>query len=255
MQEASQREYEVEGDEDEIELEYDEMTESDVEREVQKLKPEQKAHFKEVKDLLTIQARLKGKVPTMGHLIQTYVKGRFPGIPSDIVEEHAEVEEPEKQDIHKAKEEDVQQMIIEHDRQIPRRQAVIRPGWRGVTMSIDLYNDIEIYEVDIEDKIVEVITLTDTPKKEVEETSSQKVTDPPVQSIMPTASTSKQENIVVTDIISENIAKDYVVEKDKRADSDKTMSISSTSTADNDRDEAEDLMAKIASCHTALAKH
>ena len=67
-----------------------------------------------------IQARLKGKVPTMGHLIQTYVKGRCPGIPSDIVEEHTEVEEPEKQDIGKVKEEDVQQMIIEHDRQIPR---------------------------------------------------------------------------------------------------------------------------------------
>ena len=122
-------------------------------------------------------------------------------------------------------------------------------------MSIDPYNDVEIYEVDIEDKIVEVITLTDTPKKEVEETSSQKVTDPPAQSIMPTASTSKQENIVVTDIISENIAKDYVVEKDEGADSDETMSISSTSMADYDRDEAEDLVAKIASCHTALAKH
>ena len=120
LQEASQREYEVEGDEDEIELEYDEMTESDVEREVQKLKPEQKAQFKEVKDLLTVQVRLKGKVPTMSHLILTYVKGRFPGIPSDIVEEHAEVEKPEKQDISKVKEEEVQQMIIEHDRWIPR---------------------------------------------------------------------------------------------------------------------------------------
>ena len=89
----------------------------------------------------------------------------------------------------------------------------------------------------------------------MEETSSQKVTDPPVQSIMPTASTLKQENIVVTDIISQNIAKDYVVEKDERENSDKTMSISSTSTADYDRDKAEDLVAKIASCHTALAKH
>ena len=103
----------------------------------------------------------------MGHLIQTYVKGRFPGIPSDIVEEHAEVEEPEKQDISKVKEEEVQQMIIGHDQQIPRRQAVIRPGRKGVTMSIDPYNDVEIYEVDIEDKIVEVITLTDTPKKKI----------------------------------------------------------------------------------------
>ena len=255
LQEASQRKYKVEGDEDEIELEYDEMTESDVEREVQKLKPEQKAHFKEIKDLLTIQARLKGKVPTMGHLIQTYVKGRFPGIPSDIVEEHAEVEEPEKQDISKVKEEEVQQMIIEHDQRIPRQQAVIRPGRKGVTMSIDPYNDVEIYEVDIEDKIVEVITLTDTPKKKMEKISPQKVTHPPARTTTPNASTSKKENIVVTDIISQNTAKDYVVEKDEGEDSDETMSLSSTSTADYDREEAEDLVAKITSCHTALAKH
>ena len=44
---------------------------------------------------------------------------------------------------------EVQQMIIEHDQQIPRWQAVIRPGRKGVTMSIDLYNDVEIYKVDI----------------------------------------------------------------------------------------------------------
>ena len=54
-------------------------------------------------------------------------------------------------------------LITEHDRCIPQRQAVVRPGRRGVTMSIDPYNDLETYEVDIEDKIVEVITLTDTP--------------------------------------------------------------------------------------------
>ena len=123
-------------------------------------------------------------------------------------------------------------------------------------MSIDPYADVEIYKVDIEDKIVEVITLTDTPKKKTEETSSQKVTNPPAQSTTLIASTSKQENIVVTDIISQNIAKDYVVEKDEgEEDSDETMSISSTSTADYDRDEAEDLVAKISLCHTALAKH
>ena len=72
---------------------------------------------------------------------------------------------------------------------------------------------------------------------------------------MLTASTSKQENIVVTDIISQNIAKDHVVEKDEGENSDETMFISSTSTADYDRDKAEDLVAKIASCYTALAKH
>ena len=116
MQEASQREYEVEGDKGQIELEYDEMTESDVEREVQKMKPEQRAHFREVKDLLTIQARLKGKIPTMGHLVQTYISGRYPGIPSDIVERHVEIETPEKQDLHKMKAERVDTLITEHDR-------------------------------------------------------------------------------------------------------------------------------------------
>ena len=132
---------------------------------------------------------------------------------------------------------------------------VIRPGRKGVTMSIDPYNDVEIYEVEIKDKIVEVITLTDTPKNKMEEISSQKVTDPPVQTTTPIASTSKKENIVVTDIISQNITKDYVVEKDEGEDSDETISISSMSTADYDRDEAEDLVTNIASCHTALAKH
>ena len=114
---------------------------------------------------------------------------------------------------------------------------------------------LKFTEVDMEDKIVEVITLTDTPKKKTEETSSQKVTNPPTQSITLTASTSKRENIVVTDIIPENIAQDSVVEKDEGADLDKTMSISRTSMADYDRDETEDLVAKIALCHTALAKH
>ena len=119
-------------------------------------------------------------------------------------------------------------------------------------MSIDLYNDVEIYEVDIEDKIVEVITLTITPKKKVEGESSKET----IQSTTPAASTSKQENIVVTDVISENITKEYVVEKEEGGeDLDETMSISSTSTADYDRDEAEDLIFKITLCHTALAKH
>ena len=128
LKEASLREYKIEGNEDEIELEYDQMTDSDIEKEVEKMKPEQKAHFKEVKDLLTIQARLKGKVPTMSHLIQTYISGRYPGIPSDIVEQHAEIEKPKKQDLHKMRKEKAETLITEHDRRIPRRQAVVRPG-------------------------------------------------------------------------------------------------------------------------------
>ena len=92
------------------------MSESNIKKEVQKMKPEQRAHFKEIKDLLTVQARLKGKIPTMSHLIQTYVSGWFPGIPSYIVEQHVETEVPEKQDLHKMKAEKVDMLITEHDR-------------------------------------------------------------------------------------------------------------------------------------------
>ena len=188
------------------------MTDSDIEKEVEKMKPEQKAHFKKVKDLLTIQARLKEKIPTLSHLIQTYVSEQYPGIPSDIVEQHAEIEESEKQDLHKMRKEKAETLITEHDRCIPQRQAVVRPGGRGITMSIDPYEDVEVYEVDIEDRIVEVITLTDTPKKE--DTSSQKTSASIAQSSVPVASTSKEEKVVVTDILSENIAKEYAMDKE-----------------------------------------
>ena len=79
-------------------------------------------------------------------------------------------------------------------------------------MSIDPYKDVEVYEVDIEDKIVEVITLTDMPKKE--DISFQKTNASVTQSSIPVTSTSKEEKVVVTDILSENIAKEYVMDKD-----------------------------------------
>ena len=98
LEEASQREYEIEGEE--IEPKYDDMTEEDINKEVEKMTPQQRAHFKEIKDLLTVQGRLKEKIPRMSHLIQTYVTGRFPGIPSDQVQEYvAEEQNLDKQDI------------------------------------------------------------------------------------------------------------------------------------------------------------
>ena len=46
LKEASLREYEMEGNEDEIELEYDQMTDSAIEKEVEKMKPEHKLILK-----------------------------------------------------------------------------------------------------------------------------------------------------------------------------------------------------------------
>ena len=107
-------------------------------------------------------------------------------------------------------------------------------------MSIDPYKDVEVYEVDIEDKIVEVITLTDTPKKKIEDTTPQKTITSNVQTSTPVVSTSKEEKVVVLDIISESVAKEYVLDKDEDDNEhDETMSISSMTTADYDRDKAE----------------
>ena len=126
LEEAALREYEVEGDE--LEPEYEDMTEEDVQREVKKLPPERRAHFKELKHLLTIQGRLKGKITRMNLLINKYVKGRYPGIPSDTVAEHVAQAVTEHQDIQRVPQEKIEVLIEEHDRRIPRRKAIVRPG-------------------------------------------------------------------------------------------------------------------------------
>ena len=82
FKEASQQKYEVVGIQ--MESKYDEMTESEEEREVAKLTPAQKMGHKEMKDLMSIQGRLKGQIPGFAVGIQAYVTGCFPGVPSEL---------------------------------------------------------------------------------------------------------------------------------------------------------------------------
>ena len=260
LEEAFQREYEIEREK--IEPEYDDMTEEDITKEIEKMTPQQHALFKEIKDLLTVQGRLKGKISRMGHLIQTYVTGRFPGIPSDQVQEYvAEEQNLDKQDISRVPAEKIETLIQEHDRRIPHRQAVVQPGRKGISMSIDPYDDIKLYEVDqIEDKIVEMIVLTDEEPKKGEETETEKDKEKPEEAAQPEpkeqtkASTSMDEpaQVVVPDLVTKERAEEYM---NTDPEQDDTVNISSTSTADYDHDEAEDIIDKIASCHTSLAKH
>ena len=66
----------------------------------------------------------------------------------------------------------------------------------------------------------------------------------------------KDNRVLVPDVISEQRAKVYIKEEgldeDEPSDSE---TISSTSTADFDREEAEDILDKISSCQTALSQH
>ena len=60
----------------------------------------------------------------------------------------------------------INDFIQEHDWAIPRRDVVVRPGRRGITLSIDLNSNDEIYEISaIKDSLEDVIKLTGAKKE------------------------------------------------------------------------------------------
>ena len=259
LKEASQRKYSVVGIT--MEKEYDEITESDEEREVAKLsKREQKQH-QEMKDLMTTQGRLKGHVPGFGVGISTYVTGRYPGVPSELVKPYVIEEEGKKADIlTRLPPAQIDSLIQEHDRKIPRRDVVVCPGRRGITMSIDPNSDDEIYKINtLEDSIGTVIKLTrnEASKQQVTGEKASETTEKTVETKdQPSTSVSTTDDrVLVPDVISQAMADDYTKEEELEEEHSDAETISSTSIANYNRDEAEDLLDKISSCHTALATH
>ena len=251
FKEASQRKYNVVGIT--MDAKYDEMTESEEEREVAKLTPAQKTSHQEMKDLMSIQGRLKGQIPGFATGIQAYVTGRFPGVPSELAKPYVIEEEGKKADIlTRLPPAQIDSLIQEHDRKIPRRDVVVRPGRRGITMSIDPNSDDEVYEInEIDDSLTDVIKLTRTKEASVTQTKqmvgAQKEKDTQIK---------KDNRVLVPDIISEQMAEEYIKEEGLDTDEESDAeTISSTSTADFDRDEAEDLLDKVSSCQTALSQH
>ena len=251
FKEASQRKYNVVGIT--MEKEYDEITESDEEREVAKLSKREQEQHREMKDLMTIQGRLKGQVPGFGSGIQAYVTGRFPGIPSELAKPYVIEETGNKADLlTRMLPAQIDSLIQEHDRAIPRRDIVVQPGKRGITMSIDPNSDDKIYEISaIKDSLEDVIKLTG---KKKEGAVKQVVSEQKEKKDQPSTSISiTDDRVLVPDVVSQGMADDYSKEE-KLEDSD-AETISSTSTADFDREEAEDLLDKISSCQTALSQH
>ena len=116
-------------------------------------------------------------------------------------------------------------------------------------MSIDPNSDDELYKINtLEDSIRTVIKLT---KEKASETIERIVEtkDQPSTSIGTT-----DDRVLVPDVVSQGMADEYSKEERLEEDSD-AETISSTSTADFDREEAEDLLDKISSCQTALSQH
>ena len=139
-------------------------------------------------------------------------------------------------------------------------------------MSIDPNSDDEIYEINIlEDSLEMVIKLTR--EKVLEEsatgektskkpttgeatTEATKVTAEAKDQPSISASTSATDDrVLVPDVISQTMADDYMKEEELEEETSDAETISSISTTDYDREEVEDLLNKISSCHTAFATH
>ena len=131
---------------------------------------------------------------------------------------------------------------------------MVRPGRRGITMSIDPNSDDKIYEISaIEDSLEDLIKLTG---KKKESAIKQVVSEQKEKKDQPSTSISTTDDrVLVPDVISQTIADNYTREEELEKEHSDAETISSTSTADYDREEAEDLLDKISSCHTALATH
>ena len=92
-----------------MESKYDEMTESEEER-----------------DLMSIQGRLKGQIPGFAVGIQAYVTGRFPGVPLELAKPYVIEEVGEKADLlMRMPPAKINDFIQEHDQAIPRRDVVV----------------------------------------------------------------------------------------------------------------------------------
>ena len=253
---ASKRKYQVVGIT--MEAKYDDMTESEEEKEVLRLSKGDQATHKEMEDLMTVQGHLKGQVPGFGAGIHAYVMGRYPGIPSELAKPYIIPEEDlEANLLTRIPQIQIENFIQEHDQRIPRRNVVVRPGRRGISLSINPNSDDEIYEVnELEDSLETVIRLM-RPKKDSGKKDESTET-PATEETQETAEIKEKgtdDRVLVPDVISQAIADDYMREEELEEEHSDAETISSTSTTDYDREEAEDLLDKISSCHTALATH
>ena len=146
----------------------------------------------------------------------------------------------------------IEEIVECHDSKIPMRYVNPTPGQHGIAIFIDpqLEHD-ELFEEDLEGNLVQRMTLEVTQRKKMEGRREQQEEGGKEKEQEPAPSTStKTPTFIPTDVLTEKIASGYLPDDDSDGET-----ISSTSTADYDRDEAEDLVDKIASCHSALSTH
>ena len=107
-----------------MEKEYDEITESDEEWEVAKLSKEEQKQHQEMKDLMSVQGRLKGQIPGFAVGIQAYVTRHFPGVPSELAKPYVVEKTGKKADLlTRMPPAKIINFIQEHNRAIPSQRC------------------------------------------------------------------------------------------------------------------------------------
>ena len=164
LEEASKRKYEVVGTE--MSTEYEDMGTSEEERQVQSLSKIEQLGYREMKDLMTVQGRLKGQIPGFKEGIQMQVTGRFPGVPSTEVKKYFVPEEGKRADLHLPPPV-IEEIVEHHDAKIPMRYVNPTPGQHGIAIFIDpqLEHD-ELFEEDLEGNLGAKDDVRGDPKKE-----------------------------------------------------------------------------------------
>ena len=201
----------------EMESEYENMTLEQEATEVQALTPAEQAKYRELTRLHQCQAEIEKRITGMSKVIEERTKAQTPGLPVDLVKRSVQVEPTEKQELHQITEERRVWTLIEQD-EIPRMD---RPRTsKGYCLFVE--DDAGCM---VEQRGRQVIRDTDT------------------------------EQRLPTDLITEEEAATYQVPgQDNQTIDDDTKTISSTSTADYDREEVETSLATISEVFHTIAQ-
>ena len=201
----------------ELEPEYENMTVDQEAAEVQALPPVAQAEYRELSKLHQHQASIEKKMTEVSQIIKERTKARVPRLPLDLIKQHVREEPTEGQELHQMRKEQKTRLQIKQD-EIPRTEK------SGTNKGYYLF-------------------IEDDTGCLIEQPDGQAVQDTDTDQQLP------------TDLITEAEASTYQVpEQDEPAIDDDAETISSTSTANYNREEVEGSLTTISEAFHTIAQ-
>ena len=201
----------------EMEPEYESMTSEQEAAEVQALSPVRQAGYRELTKLHQHQADIEKKMTKVSKIIEERTKARAPGLPVNLIRRHVQEEPIGRQELHRMMKRQKTQFQVKQD-EIPRTEK------SGTNKGYYLF-------------------IEDDAGCLIEQRDGQTVQDTDTDQQLP------------TDLITEAEASTYQVpEQDNPMIDDDVETISSTSTADYNREEVETSLSTISDAFHTIAQ-